>query len=235
VTFYKTQCSLINDSAMDQDLAINTFYHQATNVGTDEEEAEDIETAVRNFYAAIDSMLSINVQSTNGLRIKSYNHTDVPPRVPVRDTLGDVTPGADFLPNECAIVLSFQQDPASGMNRRRQRGRVYIGPLSRASMEDGVGDARISAGAMSAIADGAVAHLQSFVGSASGSTFTWSVFSRSDALGLAVGEAGPATEPTYSALQLADGYHAVESVWVDNAYDTQRRRGLVATIRTPGV
>jgi len=232
--FWKAQAEIINDDALARDISINTFHFITDETGTPEEETADIDTHLRNFYSDVDTYLSSNVKSTQGLRIKQYNHEDAPPRVPFSDTLGDLTPGGFALPNEVAICVSYYQNPASGVNRRRQRGRIYFGPLTTGTMDTATGDVRVASAVRTAIADAAHDRLINFVGATSGSTIQWCVFSRSDALGLPVGDPGPSSEPTYTNSELVAGYHPIDVVYVDDAFDTQRRRGLLATARTTG-
>ncbi len=50
--------------------------------------------------------------------------------------------------------------------------------------------------------------------------------------GQALASAGSAGNATWKLYSRADnGYFKIESIWVDNAWDTQRRRGLKATVR----
>jgi hypothetical protein len=80
-------------------------------------------------------------------------------------------------------------------NLPRNRGRVFIGPLDRVVMESGSGDMRVSSSYRTTLAN-AVEQLDSTV------NVTWCVYSERD------GQAKPVTHG-----------------WIDNAFDTQRRRG----------
>lgn len=231
--YHKVQCILGNDSGLDEDAAINTFHFGSNSFGDPDDERTDIDTRLRAFYAVVDEYLSENVLSTDGLRIKIYDHADAPPRIPLLDTIGDLTPGTSQFPNEVAVAISYRKTPTSGANRRRERGRIFLGPLSNVSTTDIAGDLTPGNSMRTNLANAAF-DLITWTGGTSGSEFKWAVFSRSDALGLAVGEAGPADEPHYTGGQLGDGYHYIDQVYVDNAYDTQRRRGKKATLRNFG-
>jgi hypothetical protein len=89
----------------------------------------------------------------------------------------------------------------------RQRGRIYVGPLNGSAMEDTGGDARVTPQCRSDLA-AAFKRLGAFE-----DALAWAVFSRKD------NEArGP-----------------IGGGWVDNAFDTQRRRGRDASVRTSWV
>jgi hypothetical protein len=114
------------------------------------------------------------------------------------------------LPSEVAMCLSFHAALAgapveSGATRPRSRrqGRVFLGPLSTAVMneEAGMGETRPRAVIRQEFADAAAAMTV-----ATGND--WSVWSRAD---------GTVRE--------------VVGGWIDNAFDTQRRRGLAPTSR----
>lgn len=126
------------------------------------------------------------------------------------------------LPDEVACCLSFRKDygnvlevAADGPDadndpdrpRARQRGRLYFGPLQNA--------ATVLQGTPAAPASGLINAL----------------------LGMGVFLANP-TNPTLTDVQAhwvingKNGIKEVDTVWVDNAFDTQRRRGRKATTRT---
>lgn len=53
------------------------------------------------------------------------------------------------------------------------------------------------------------------------------------ALGQGIAQVGDGTESTWVMYSQTDNsYHKIESIWVDDAWDTQRRRGLKPTART---
>lgn len=52
-------------------------------------------------------------------------------------------------------------------------------------------------------------------------------------LGEAIATVGTASETTWVMYSQRDAsYHKIESIWTDNAFDTQRRRGIAPTART---
>lgn len=136
-------------------------------------------------------------------------------------TLHAVTSGTP-LPSECAVAASFHGDltnvpqtapnpdpppaPATIRPAARRRGRIFLGPLQSVSgSEDGVTHEFLPTSTFRS----AVAEASDALRAANDSTWVWVVASKMD-------------ETTYPVV---GGY-------VDNAYDTQRRRGQAATART---
>lgn len=135
-------------------------------------------------------------------------------------TLDAATVG-ESLPAEVAAVLSFHGDltdipetavnpsppPATIRPAARRRGRIYIGPLnSESSVEDGTShEASLSSDFQDALLGSASTLL-----AANDATWVWTIQSVAD-----------------------DDFYQVTGGYVDNAFDTQRRRGGDATLRTP--
>jgi hypothetical protein len=139
-----------------------------------------------------------------------YNLIDAKPRAPIRDdiyTPGTFGSGTVNLPDEVACCLSYSADPVSGIPIARRRGRVFIGPLC-ANVLGGSSlntESVPDSGFISTVtkAAGDLASIALAAG------YVWSVFS-----------------PTLNAAA------PISSAWVDNAWDTQRRRGNRPTSRT---
>lgn len=92
-------------------------------------------------------------------------------------------------------------------NLPRLRGRFYLGPLNGSSMEDSGGDARV----VPALRNDLARALQRII--ALDDTLSLGVLSRAD-----------------NAIK-----SPIEGGWTDNAFDTQRRRGRSAAVRTQWV
>ena len=90
-------------------------------------------------------------------------------------------------------------------NVKRKRGRVYIGPLSSActTLPTGDQDVRIHSTTIGILAASAADMANTT------EDVTWEVYSRAD-----------------------DDFYAITAGWVDNAFDIQRRRGAIASVRT---
>lgn len=138
--------------------------------------------------------------------INSYDRSDPTPRAPVLTTFHNFTSAitGNSSPSEVAMCLSFQGEKVSGTSQARRRGRIYLGPLA----ADGVAsDGRPSSTLTTAVRTFGVNLL---AGSGpSPATYLWTVWSTVD-----------------------DGPVTVDNGWVDNAFDTQRRRGIQPTTRS---
>lgn len=231
--YMRAQVTLPYDSQIPRDASSNSWHVEITDLGTEFIDAfADVINAVVAVYTDVDQYFSSELTSPG--RIRLYDLEDAPPRLPVWDTDFIVQPAPDGsvdLPNEVALCLSFRGAITSGVNRKRNRGRIYFGPLTGGNVTGGVGDVYSTSTLARAIANAASTHLDPIPMSLSGGSAVWSVFSRSNALGLAVGAPQPAQEPTYTAAQLAAGFTPVASFYVDDAWDTQRRRGKQAVNR----
>lgn len=164
--------------------------------------------AFKDFYDDLSGILGEPI-AQNGHQIKWYDlMTPVPPNYPLTtDTFNLASaPTGNPLPSEVAICLSFQGARVSGFPQRRRRGRIYIGPLNQNINSAG----RPSSGAISTIAS-AAATLTSNLKACS-VPGTLGVWSHVDSLLV-----------------------PVEDGWVDNSFDTQRRRGIVSTSRNTWV
>jgi hypothetical protein len=173
--------------------------------GTSDADALEFVTALRAFYATMKGYYS-SLVAQNGHEIKVYDLSDPLPRAPISEQVFNFStvPSGAPLPTEVAICLSFQGPKISGVPQARRRGRVYIGPLNTNALHT---DGRPVAALVTALSTAGDVLLD-----AGGAplTWDWSVFS-----------------PTSGTSVI------VTNGWVDNEFDTQRRRGRKATGRTP--
>jgi hypothetical protein len=140
------------------------------------------------------------------MEYRIYDLGQAPPRE--RATLPAAWPGrvnVAGLPTEVAVCLSFY----AGRNLPRSRGRIYIGPLNVASSTSGEG--RPTPQLIDSIADRAsnVARTTENV--------TWVMV----------------TKGGFPIQKEPAGAKVITAGWVDDAYDTQRRRGLAPLVRKP--
>jgi hypothetical protein len=146
-----------------------------------------------------------NLLAQNNHDIQFYRESDPTPRVPRYESTFNLVsaPSGSPLPREVALCCSFQAGRISGESQARRRGRVYIGMLDSATVgADGRPDA--------AVIDAVAAFGNAILGPSLASTsWKWAVYSRMNGSG----------------SEVLDG-------WVDNAFDTQRRRGDAPTART---
>lgn len=149
-------------------------------------------------------------------RFKIYCLEDPKPRVPRYDTIDPLTVGQDTagtIVPEAAICVSISGSIISGDSAARRRGRVFLGALGNSCM--GVGGASQFPIVTSLATTRAAAAAATMC--ASLDNWNWSVFS-------------PTTFAQTGSYEPA--YSAVVQGWVDNAFDTQRRRENKATTRT---
>lgn len=161
-------------------------------------------TQLTTFYAGIDNVLSALI-ATTGHRVRCYDMSDIEPRAPVVDQgLGTLSLGTGSAPTEVAFCISFQAPRQSGQSQARRRGRLYLGPLQNSFVTT-------SNGTPAAASYNQInTPLQNLLdASQAATTWAWAVYSPTNQVAIEVTEA-----------------------WYDNAFDTQRRRGVTATSRT---
>lgn len=190
-------------SGLPEDRVINT-YSFLTAEEKDVPTAVDIETVLLANYEAFSSIASPTL--VDELTFKWYDRADSMPRVPWRTQLEEWTGGGGIaLPSEVALVQSFKAASVSGVAAARRRGRVFLGPLRQAAAGGGFNGDRPSSGTLTTVASMGVNLIDA---SQAAADWTWQVWSTVDSVGREVVEG-----------------------WVDNAWDTQRRRGPAATER----
>lgn len=161
--------------------------------------------AIKSFYDSIRTAIGFPTIAQNGHEIKFYDLPGVMPNYPFATTTWNfaTAPAGDTYASECAVCLSFQGAKIPGLAQARRRGRIYLGPCSNAISLNG----RPVAATRTSVA-GAAASFKTAV-NALPAGGDWSVWSPT----------------TATAVGITNG-------WVDDAWDIQRRRGLVATART---
>lgn len=169
------------------------------------DQCNEVMNALEAFYEDIRSRLG--GLSIDGHVFKCYDLGESEPRIPVVERSWAFTsaPPASMLPAECSVVASFEAERQSGLNQASRRNRIYIGPLASSVSE---GDGRVSDGARIAI-NNAMNDL--YVASDSAGLSQWQWVTYSPKLGT---------------------WANVHNGHVDNAFDTQRRRGVESTVRS---
>lgn len=165
----------------------------------------ELTTAFKDFYDDLAGIIGVPI-AQNGHEIKYYDLEQlVPPNYPLAINTFNLAsaPSGSSLPSEVAICLSFQGEKSPGFPQNRRRGRVYLGPLS--TIVNSV--ARPSSAAQTTIASAAQTLCSNLKAAAE-----------------------PATLSVWSHVD-NDGVHVVDG-WIDDAFDTQRRRGVQRTSRT---
>jgi len=201
-------------SALAEDAVSNSFYFATPPTGPEPAGLENIRVDLNRFYNDPGEgeypakHLSPSLKGSDA-RLKVYNLGDPKPRPPILDvSLALATVGGSPLPSEVAICLSFQAVKIAGTPQARRRGRIYLGPIRTAAVAPG-NVARVHGSAMGGIRSSAKKLILESNGAGH---YPWVVQSGLDVDGQA---------PT--AL--------VDNGWVDDAFDTIRRRGEKATLR----
>lgn len=205
---YDAMVILPGVSDLPEDRYVNTFHfvQEAGGIGRTREQFADLITSVLGtFYQSNEQWLSSTALGTapRTCEVRVYDPDQAAPREPDINTFV-VSTAAHGLPNEVSQVISFYSE----RNIPRRRGRIYFGPLAVEAQELGagaVGDRRPDPTFYTGLATAAAA-IRDFADD----EFVWCVKS----------------------VVAVDTYRPVTAGWVDNAFDTQRRRGLVASTRT---
>jgi hypothetical protein len=198
---YKAMITISAANGLIEDAVVNTW-------GLGMEVADEVvgfsqfKTAIQNFYGAIITSLA-TTHVWNTPTIKLYRLSDPKPRTPaISDVLAvPGTKAGTTSPAELALCVSFQGGAASGLNQRRRRGRIYLGPFA-GSATDGL-TGRPSSSFITSVRTAAGNLLTASKGTG---LWNWSVIST-------------VAGPPYSPVEVLNG-------WVDDAWDIQRRRGI---------
>lgn len=230
-----TTVTIAAASGLSEDAVVNQFVFNCD--GSVAGAHPDIDAVLNDFYNAVQASgakiaqyLSNSLGGTSpaACTVRTYDITDhldgSPHGSPVAETtfgLAARTASTVSLPDEVALVLTLRgtnwasqpieradgADPGSAIDRPRQRysGRIFLGPFNSSANVEVDGHGRPSATLRTTILDAAEALSNGIqVGG-----HDWAVWSRVDAT-----------------------YHEMNSVQIDDAWDTQRRRGVAPTART---
>lgn len=131
------QATIGDISALSENVVVNTFHF--TGTGTDAQ-ADSLFDLIEDFYNdpigvnnPVRSYLSDNMSRAIGAcTLRAYNLADPTPRIPFHErswTLGAGL-GTDPLPSEVACCISYAGAKVSGSPQARRRGRIYVGRLN---------------------------------------------------------------------------------------------------------
>lgn len=213
MAIYRAQFTLPYFTNLPTDVVVNDW-HFSFIVGTpDDSNYEDLRDNLVTFYNAVYSGgLGGDVMAPwcrpADASLKIYNVNDPTPRAPRWEgaaTLADNRVVGSGIPLESAICCSFQGDPVSGAPQARRRGRIFLGGLGAAT--EG-GDATSFPQPDTTLVASINTAAEAMLGAMFADLWQWVVFSRVNNTGA-----------------------PITNGWVDNAWDTQRRRGNEATAR----
>jgi hypothetical protein len=222
VAYIHVQANLVQTAGVPEYTVVNNWYAQTTDLsGGLYTGAQSFLVALNAFYGSIGGYINADVSRTQSI-YKVYDMALPKPNPPVIEspmTFSNMTAGRYYAPPEVALVGSFFSGMPSGSIPARRRGRVYIGPLAYTGSEH----LHRPPTPIRTVLSSALNTL--LLSSGSATDWTWSTFSRADAGGWFK---PPSTNPP----DFAKGMHNVVGGWVDNEWDTQRRRGLNSDARS---
>jgi hypothetical protein len=212
---YQFQYTIPYVSNMPTDVIVNDwsmFWVAGTPADADFDNARD---RLITFYEAVfNSGVILDIQApwvaSGSATLKAYNRADSPPRAPVYMSAAGYTSDAattSLIAPETAVCMSFQADQVSGVPQARRRGRVFLGGWAETMVYRGDVDEfpTVDINLRNAIAGAAEALLTGLLSD----NWIWEVWSTVNASGA-----------------------PVSNGWIDDAMDTQRRRGQAPTVRT---
>jgi len=222
-----------DNNGLPEDDTINTFCFATTDSAAGPAGlASDMFPLVAAFYSGVSAAIGLSVPRSSVHEMIAYSLAPVGSVTPVIPLGGPIASshfnigaasGSTDLPRECAAVLTLQT-PHAGIPEdtpggppgpkgdthpaARRRGRIYIGPLNVAAVGTGVNGVGIAAGVRTAIC-AAAGTLVTDSNAVLGGTSYWGIWSRKNV-----------------------AIYGITGGWMDDGFDTQRRRGIKATNRT---
>lgn len=207
--FLRAQVTLAADTSVPSDGAQNVW-HFNTSGTIDPGLCADVNDLLEAFYNGLGDFWASSL--TGGAVVKYYDLEDAEPRVPIDTLPFTFAVETDSLPSEAAVCLSMHGVLGSGVNSARRKGRIFLGPCAKAvcAIEDNA--ARVAGTFTSNIGTAASA----LMGDGGSTGLILSVFSPTTLAG---------------GGSLASSFSSVIGGHIDNAFDTQRRRGPEASAR----
>jgi hypothetical protein len=202
MTGYYAQTTLLTQSGVSADYQSNVFAVAAPG-GLDATTAGDWRDAIKAFYDACYNNGATRGLAQNNHLVKFYDIDGAAPNYPLYELTFNlaVNPGVSDMPQEVALCISYANITENTVPRARRRGRIYISGWSESANTNGRPGQTQREAVANAYADYALEVTDI-------ANFTAGVWSRRD------GEVYP-----------------IEEVWVDDEWDTQRRRGGRPTTR----
>lgn len=222
MSFIRVQATIPHATGLPEDAVTNSFAIRPAGANTRQQAADAFHTELIAFYTAVKANLSAQYGWAN-IQTEFVDLLDDKPRLPFSTQTGSVGSFVSTLfdlPAEVAICCTLTATINSGDNPRRRRGRFYLGPLQNGSADLPL----VPASLVSTVATALGALIVN-------PTYTMCVYSRYTHHGVPVGE-NIKDYPDEIPDALPSSFSDVSAGWVDNAWDTVRRRGVKATSRT---
>lgn len=207
------QVVIANVNGLPADSFVNTFWFGTLSDPPSQTQSDEIASRLIDFYTTANTSAALGTYLGNCVSrgagastIKVYDGTAAPGLGPIDTYPMTINAAGDAqdLPWEVAVCISFKNDSATGIPAPNRRGRIFFGPINITAVTDVAGSVRPFGTFRT---DAAVASER--LRDSNTAATTWVVWSRD--------------------LSVAS---EVESGWIDDAFDTQRRRGEAVTTRT---
>lgn len=212
---YRVQTIMPMFTNLPTDVCVNQFHFLATSedlAATATSIAARLQTFWRDIYGTTQAD-RVNYIDWPNMVAKVFKLDDPTPRVPAIRNLGYTNAGTavSTIPTEVACVLSFQAAPESGVRFQRLYNRVFIGGLPN------------------------VAFTGSAVDEFPRLSTAWTVKTNSAMSNLRVANTSGLQWVQVSGATGAPVVRTIVGGWTDNGPDTQRRRSVLASVRTTWV
>lgn len=199
---YYAQTTLLTADANPENYQSNTF--AIGQIGTlDLTDANTWTGYIKAFYDDVASVGALKGLAQNGHLVKIYDVAGTAPNYPLFEINFNLAsaPAATDLPQEIALCVSYYASAATSVARGRRRGRIYVSGWVEGSNAEGRPNSTAVNGLLDAFTD--------YVTSTNTlDSLSAGVWSRTNAT-----------------------VYPIDTVWVDNEWDTQRRRGGKPTSR----
>lgn len=208
--FFRAQVIFQGKSNLAEDVFVNSFVFRNDNISSDlDEVADDCAARLHNFYTGLaDGQTATLASFLSGTlinadyTIKVYDLGQPTPRLPATRTR-TLTATSGAAALPPEVAVCLSY--YAGRPLPRRRGRIFLGPLTTSSMDIVGNTVRVAGALRDAVATAAAGLATSSVAA----EVEWCMLSGVDA----------------NAFEITGG-------WVDDAHDTQRRRGVAASNRT---
>lgn len=247
MTIVRAQVVFATESGLPKDRAVNVFHFLAPGAVL-AAELEDVAEAVRDFYTVdpdttpeprLCDLIGGQVPAT-GHEVRMYTYDEAsgdrltyngapPEHVELFDFLGDTRSDLATVPSEVAAKVTFRNISTPAVPLAQRTGGVFIGPLNNTGVSNVAGqqEVRPSNDLLSA----AIKAGNDLIAASAALGIPLCVYSRPFA-GRAANTKFRANGTALPALPARPGVgYVVDQVSMDNALDTQRRRGWSATQR----
>jgi hypothetical protein len=197
-------------TGIDRDVWTNSWHFDWDETGTFADAATEIGTRLDTFYTACynGSNLPANYVQWTQASLEVLNLDDPSPRIPEVRAMGiGTTVAGSTIPTECAVVMTFAAAETGGVVRQRLYNRIYLGGLGNGWMQTSTASTFPE---LSDFGRDKVAGAATNLHDENDTVIDWIQYS-----------------PTASVAR------PITRGWIDNSPDTQRRRSVDATARTP--